>query len=92
MRQIRVGLPKTDDSESGRLDILPARSLGTLAAFERDRLSFVKIVEGDLRARRLVKKELAAVARGDEPESLAAHESFDRAADWSHASSFLELV
>jgi hypothetical protein len=36
-----------------------------------------------------VEKVLIAVARGDEPESLVAHETFYRAIHWSHASSFV---
>jgi hypothetical protein len=64
---------------SGELDIFTSWALRTLALLECDGLTFPKIVEGDLVARRLVEKVLMAIAGCDEPEALVSHNFLDGA-------------
>ena len=58
-------------------DVFAAGTLGALAAIERDRLSFTKLVEVGLRARRIVEKVFVAVIREDEAEALVRDQPLD---------------
>jgi len=56
-----------------------ARSLGPLALVEGHRLPFTQLIEARALARRIVEEVLVAVLRQNEPETLVADETLDRA-------------
>src|SRR5258708_38448885 len=76
--------------ELGDANVLAARSLGTLALFERHGLTFTQVVEPGVGAGRVVEEVLVAVARQDETETLVADEPLDRAVHRCHCESLLE--
>jgi len=73
-------------------DVLAARPLGSLTALEGNRLSLLKLVEGDLRTSRIVKEVLVSIISEDETESLAAYQTFDCAVQSGHRGSFALTV
>jgi hypothetical protein len=68
----------------GDPNILGARTLWPLPAFERHRLTFAQFVEADAATGRLVKEVLVAVACRNETESLV-RQPFDRAIHHRHS-------
>jgi hypothetical protein len=80
------GPVRSQDSLLGDPDVLGARPLRTLPALECHRLTFAQFVEACPAARGLMKKVLAAVACGNEAESLVG-QPFDRAVHRRHVAS-----
>src|SRR5262245_42317297 len=81
---------KTRRIELGDANVFGARSLGTLALFERHGLPLTQVVEPGAGAGRVVAEVLVAVARKDKTETLVADEPLDRAVRRCHCASLLE--
>jgi hypothetical protein len=72
-------------------DVLATRTLWTLSTLECDGLSFAKLVEGDLRTGRIVKKVLGSITGQNETEPFVADKTFDSAAQSCHGLSFARV-
>src|SRR5215470_5831739 len=72
-------LPSADVERLHDLHVLAPRAFRSLASFERDGLSFAKVVEAGVVARRVVEEVLVPIVGEDEAETLAAHQPLDRA-------------
>src|SRR4029453_11114127 len=68
-------------------NVLSARTLGTLALFKRDGLSFSQHLEGRIHTRRLVEEVFRSVRSLDEAKPLVADETFHRTLQSSHGNS-----
>ena len=72
-------LPSADVERLHDLHVLAPWAFRSLASFERDGLSFAKVVEAGVVARRVVEEVLVPIVGEDETETLVAHQSLDRA-------------